>query len=173
MTLHSHISKVLTKGPRWGSKIHRERLIGNKNGLICPEGVPTLQRNGVLIDKELTKICPNQRRGFLTLRFLSIRTFCNQVAAFTSFTTLPTMEGITQASLCIAVRRRRCRSATCCRWGRCLRERWCAMWSTTWAIGGHSCRCRVTMPSYNVDSRTTRMTRQKKAMVHNFVYHWI
>ena len=38
------------------------------NNIVCNKNY-TLQGNGVLYDRELTKICPNQRRGFLTYNF--------------------------------------------------------------------------------------------------------
>jgi hypothetical protein len=38
ITLHSHIAEILTEGPNWGPKIHREQLVGNESGPICPKG---------------------------------------------------------------------------------------------------------------------------------------
>ena len=37
--------------------------------LVLPNKEATLQGSGVLYDRELTKICPNQQRSFLTYDF--------------------------------------------------------------------------------------------------------
>jgi hypothetical protein len=42
MTLYSHISEVPTEGPIRGPETHREWLIGNRSGPICPEGAAVI-----------------------------------------------------------------------------------------------------------------------------------